>query len=549
MNPAFPASDSWPAATVQDKSRFRAPAMLANVLVPLGALLADYLFYLEKPGFNFSVYILFILAVQLLRLPRHAAVWRAAGLWVGLAGSVLSAGLVAWYGSTMAVLASLVSVMLVLGMLNQPELRLLTYALATALSGAWQASVAVWTVWRHPAKASAGREQFSRGWFYGRLLLLPLLLLLVFHLLFIAANPVYYRLSSRFFTLLGEWLSRILPSISVEHLLFLVLCFFTTAGALVVVPVYYFADHESRLGEFIRRQRDQVASFSVRQPDFKARAFRSLDLRKEYYVALAVFALLNGLLLVVNAIDVKVLWFGFRPAPGFDLTQFVHEGTYVLIFSILLAAGIMLWFFRRNLNFYGPGLPWLRWGATLWVLQNAVLALSVGLRNYYYITHTGLAYKRIGVCFFLALTLFGLGTVLLKIWQRRSAFSLVRLNTWAAYAMLLLLASGNWEIWIARYNLQNRFSTIDIGFLLDMPARVLPVLVERQAVLAHASELVVDNGYGTYERTSLTSAETILRDRVAKFQQRYQEHDNWQSRTVADIMVFDKLSDNQAEKH
>jgi hypothetical protein len=195
------------------------------------------------------------------------------------------------------------------------------------------------------------------------------------------------------------------------------------------------------------------------------------------------FGLLNVLLLAVNAVDINWLWFGFEPAPGFDLTQFVHEGTYVLIFSILLAAGIMLWFFRRNLNFYQPGLPLLRWGATAWVVQNVVLAISVGLRNYYYIVYTGLAYKRIGVYGFLLLTLFGLGTVLLKIWQQRSAFSLVRLNSWAAYVVLMLLAVGNWEIWIAEYNLQPGFSRLDIGFLLTMPPRVLPVLAAHYAML------------------------------------------------------------------
>ena len=50
------------------------------------------------------------------------------------------------------------------------------------------------------------------------------------------------------------------------------------------------------------------------------------------------------------------------------------------------------------------------------------------------------------MCFFLLLVFFGLVTVLLKIWQRRSAYSLIRLNSLAVYAVLLLLAAGNWEV-------------------------------------------------------------------------------------------------------
>jgi hypothetical protein len=316
------------------------------------------------------------------------------------------------------------------------------------------------------------------------------------------------------------------------------------AGALLTVPVHHFLDYESRFGEFVLRQRDRVASFGVRHPNFAYSKHWALDLRKEWLAAVVSFGLLNALLLVVNAVDIHWLWFGFEPAPGFDLTQFVHEGTYVLIFSILLAAGIMLWFFRRNLNFYKPGLPLLRWGATLWVVQNAVLAVSVGLRNYYYIEATGLAYKRIGVYGFLLLTLFGLGTVLLKIWQRRSAFSLVRLNSWAAYAVLLLLAAGNWEIWIAEYNLQPRFARLDIGFLLTMPPRVLPVLAERAALIDQAKELVQESDDGYFHPISAIEARQQLRSRLEAFRVEYPQR-HWQSRTGAAEQAYGQVAGHE----
>ena len=36
----------------------------------------------------------------------------------------------------------------------------------------------------------------------------------------------------------------------------------------------------------------------------------------------------------------------------------------------------------------------------------------------------------------------------------------MRLNALACYAVLLL-AAGNWEVWITQYNLQSRFKSID----------------------------------------------------------------------------------------
>ena len=512
-----------------------------RLLLPLGVVLFDWLFWREIGGLNIMVFSIFVVVAQLVLLPRRAAVRRSPYFWLMVAGSLFGGAMMAVYGSAVAALACVASVLLLLGYANQPTLKLLPYALLTAVGSVAQAGPRMLRGLRAPRHAGAG---VRRGWFYGRLLLVPLGILGAFHVLFAVANPVYDKLSGRALAAVGNWLARLLPDISLGHIIFLILGFLVTAGVVVVVPVYWLADHESRFGEFIRRQRDRVASFGVRRPDFRWKTTRTLDLRKEFIAAGAVFGLVNMLLLVVNTIDIRWLWFGFVPAPDFDLAQFVHEGTYVLIFSILLAMGIVLWFFRRNLNFYQPGLPWLRGGATVWVLQNAVLATSVGLRNYYYILHSGLAYKRIGVCFFLLLTFFGLATVLLKIWQRRSAYSLVRLNSLAAYVVLLLLAAGNWEVWMARYNLQPRFRTVDIGFLLDMPGRVLPTLLARRAVLDQVPHLSTSDAYGTATTIGSADAQRQLDAAAARWLGRYQTQADWQGRTYADWQTARALSAN-----
>ncbi|RSK45795.1 DUF4153 domain-containing protein [Hymenobacter perfusus] len=511
---------------------------LQKLLIPVGAVLFDVLFWNQEIGLNLALYTLFVVGATLAGLPRHAAAWRSGYFRLLLAGTLLSAGTVVWYGSGAAALACVASLTMLLGYVNQPHLKLVAYALLTAVAGAARVLPGLLPYLRLPA----GKGNWARTRFYGRLLAVPLLILVVFHILFVLANPVYARLTDAVLTNLGAWLAALLPAISVPHLLFFLLGLALTAGALVVVPFHFFLDHESRFGEFVLRQRDRVASFGVRRPDFRLQNRRTLDLRKEYLAALAVFGLVNLLLLLVNVIDIRWIWFGFRPEPGFDLTQFVHEGTYVLILSILVAMGIVLWFFRRNLNFYQQGLPALRWGATVWVLQNAVLAVSVGLRNYYYILHTELAYKRIGVYGFLLLTLFGLLTVLLKIWQRRSAYSLVRLNGLAVYALLLLLALGNWEIWIARYNLSSRFQTLNLGFLLAMPERVLPELAARQSVLDGMTRIIISPP-GAYTETTATPAEAraAVQARLAQWQQAYPRYHHWQSWTQAEATAYEAI--------
>ncbi|MFD2786601.1 DUF4173 domain-containing protein [Hymenobacter rubripertinctus] len=524
------------AAPAAVPARRRPLTVLQKLLIPAGAVLFDGLFWHRGAGLNLALYTVFVLGATLAGLPRHAPVWRSGYFRLLLAGTLLSAGGVVWYGSGAAQLACVISLTVLLGFVNQPHLKLVAYALLTAVGGAAQAVAGLLPYLRLPQDRAS---RWPRTRFYLRLLVLPLLILGVFHVLFLLANPRYSALVGAVLDQLGKWLAALWPNFSLPHLLFFLLGLVLTAGALVVVPFHFFQDQESRFGELVRRQRDRVASLGVRRPDFRTRDRGALDLRKEYLAALAVFGLVNGLLLVVNIIDVRWIWFGFVPAPGFDLTQFVHEGTYVLILSILVAMGIVLWFFRRNLNFYAPGLAALRWGATVWVGQNAVLAVSVGLRNYYYILHTGLAYKRIGVYGFLLLTFFGLITVLLKIWQRRSAFALVRLNSLAAYGLLLLLALGNWEIWIARYNLNPRFQTLDLGFLLEMPARVLPELAARQAVLDGMSRIIISPP-GSYNETTATPAQAraAIQHRLAQWRRQYPRTAHWQSWTRAESAAF-----------
>lgn len=505
---------------------------LQKLLLPVGAILFDVLFWQERAALNMLLYTLFVVGGVLAGLPRPVPAWRSGYFRLTLGGTLLSAGLVAWYGSAAAQLSCVVSLATWLGYVNQAHLKLVGYALLTGLGNLVPATQRLAQLVRLPRNVG---EQVGRSWYYGRLLVVPLLALVVFHGLFAVANPVYDALADRALDALGEALVWFFERFSIPHLLFFGLGLVLTAGAIFIIPSHFFADHESRFGEFVRRQRDRVASFAMRRPDFRARTFRPLDLRKEYLMALSLIGLVNALLLVVNVIDIRWIWFDFVPAPGFDLTQFVHEGTYVLILSILVAMGIVLWFFRRNLNFYQPGLRVLRWGATIWVLQNAVLAVSVGLRNYYYIHHTGLAYKRIGVYGFLLLTFFGLGTVLLKIWQRRSAYALFRLNALAAYAVLLLLAAGNWEIWMVRYNLQPRFHRVDYGFLLAMPDRVLPELAAREAGLAGRA-LNRETTYHAWVPLPASAAREMLHARIIGFGAQ-QARRHWPGYTWADYQA------------
>src|SRR5690606_3335407 len=95
---------------------------------------------------------------------------------------------------------------------------------------------------------------------------------------------------------------------------------------------------------------------------------------------------------------------------------------------------------------------WLRRLCYAWLAQNTILTISVLIRNLHYIDHFSLAGKRIGVVFFLAIVLFGIYSVFVKVKHQKSAFYLFKVNSLSVFVILLLSALPNWKQVIATYN-------------------------------------------------------------------------------------------------
>jgi hypothetical protein len=123
----------------------------------------------------------------------------------------------------------------------------------------------------------------------------------------------------------------------------------------------------------------------------------------------------------------------------------------MLIVSALLSIGILLFFFRKNLNHFSDNKR-LRQISTIWICQNIFMLVSVGLRNMNYVSQYGLTYKRIGVFIFLIITGLALFFLFRKINLRKTFFYHVRTCGWSVFGTLLIAGFINWDLLIARYN-------------------------------------------------------------------------------------------------
>jgi hypothetical protein len=188
----------------------------------------------------------------------------------------------------------------------------------------------------------------------------------------------------------------------------------------------------------------------------------------------------------------------------------------------------VLYYFRGNLNFYAKNKT-LKYLSYAWLAQNAVLVLSVGMRNYRYIQHFSLAYKRIGVIIFLVLTLYGLYTVFIKVEYRRSSFYLFRANTYAALVVLVATSFVNWDNVIARYNFaHSNESFLHLNFMCRLGDTALPILNKSAAEMEAIEKVQREKFFFEDDYMDAAGYNFFIARRVTTFKYEWEHKSIWE---------------------
>jgi hypothetical protein len=308
-----------------------------------------------------------------------------------------------------------------------------------------------------------GHRPLSFIW-KSRIFIIPLLVIVLFIALYRNSNPVFDKLvvnAGHYFRMGWDYIFKDIDFLLILTFLFGLAVsnfFFMKINAQSVINSDLNSDDDLK-----RKKR----KFTVN--------FRFNALKNEYKSGIFLLLLLNLILMVLNVIDIYWVWFNFK-WEGQYLKQFVHEGTYLLILSVIISIILVLYFFRGNINYYS-GNKFLKYLASLWLVQNGILTISVAIRNFWYINYFSLAYKRIGVIIFLILTFYGLITVLIKVRHRKSAFYLFRTNANVLVFILIISSIINWDNFIAKYNFKHsENSFLHLDFMSTLPDKTLPYL-------------------------------------------------------------------------
>lgn len=381
----------------------------------------------------------------------------------------LTALAVVFVNSTLAIFINMLICFIAIGILIFPEARSLTTTIQLSFYNIFTSqSNALYNISNINKDKKESSSKFRRI----RIFLIPIVIIIIFLIIYSNSNPVFENILSNFIQSINKFLNNIFRYIDIDLSIVILLGLLSSNYIFFRNTDQHLENKDKAANDFLQRIRKRVS-----------RQLNLNSLTNELKAAIFLLAILNIIILILNVIDIYWVWFNFS-WDGALLKQFVHEGTYLLILSIIISIIIVLYYFRGNLNFYKNNI-WLKRLSYAWIMQNAILAISVGIRNYWYIYYYSLAYKRIAVIVFLILTLYGLYTVYQKVKDKKSAFYLIRSNLRFTVLILVISSLFNWDTIIARYNFSQSYRAyVHFDFLASLSYKALPYLEKPLAELS-----------------------------------------------------------------
>ena len=421
-------------------------------------VLFTFVFHQESAGINFLIFevvlIVFLLISRRISFNGFLTI-------LAIGSTLFTSIAVTLFASGFAIAMNIISLILLSGIVVYPKVKSIIFGFGFSFVNMLYAQREFFNTF---SGNSARNPKTSRLLRRTRIFLIPTAIILLFLIIYRRSNPLFDDFVGGSIRYVTDYIWQLIKDLDFSIL-------FTLIAGLLVANTFVYQHIESNILETNNKVSDQLA----RQRRKKTSGFKLPDLNNENKAGIFLLAMLNSILLIVNIIDIHWVWFNFE-WDGQYLKQFVHEGTYLLIVSIFISIFLVLFFFRENLNFY-PKNQYLKYLSYVWLGQNAILAISVAMRNFWYINYFNLAYKRLGVAIFLIMTVYGILSVICKVRNKKSAFYLFKTNALAVFLILVISSFVNWDAYIVRYNFEHaKTAFVHLDYLSTLSDKTLPEL-------------------------------------------------------------------------
>ena len=394
-------------------------------LILVCSVVFTLLFYNESIGLNLSIFGFFILALIYYFFRNRFDHYSYFILTITAALSCIA---FAWYGDFVSFVAVFLSIILLQFKVNKPKLKIIL-AMPIVFINSF---------------ASIVRIFLFRDWLPARktenFLIKKMVAYFLIPSIFIFLFCIVYSFGSDSF---ADLFFMYTLDINLPQAIFVVLLgfYFSFSFWNFWVPEI-FVDNNSKLNNDFNDNslNESVSTFSL----------LDLDINFERKSGEITLFLLNLLLVVfIGMYNYEQF---FQETITTTLSAATHERVNAVVFSIIMAVGVVLFYFKGSFNFDAKAEK-LKVLTKIWILLNGILIISTCVKNAEYILNFGLTYKRLGVFAFLVLAIIGLYFTFMKIQNKKTNAYLFNQMFWCFYGTILLCSFVNWGGIITSYNI------------------------------------------------------------------------------------------------
>jgi len=486
-------------------------------LITVATFVFSYLFYRQITGINYLVFSI-VLSAGYLVLNKDLLKNKN---WILFSiTSLLSSFFIMWHHSDLAVWATICSLLLQSAYALKGNSSVLSNGFYAIYSiGGAMVFLIINLVTRNTKKEEGKTSKRGVNYLIG---LGVFIIALIFFLIYKNANPLFEKYTEKINLdfISGAWIA------------------FTLMGFLIIYGLI-----KNQRIKAIDQFEDSLL-LSLGKTDKTSKSF-------ERPAGVALFLLLNVMLLFINILDVVYLYVLKQLPEGISHTQFVHDGVGMLILSIVLGITIILILFRNALNFESNN-KLIKGLVAFWIIQNIMMIVSTCVRNQIYVTEFNFTYKRIGVFVYLILASFGLITTLYKVYYKKSNWYLVKINSLIGFLFLCASTSIDWDRQINEFNIsqkQNKMIALDKKYLLGLSEISIPYLQKIKSHPTFNTDSVklndlrgIDSFSGDFNNYGYSLNSEDLDKKTYEFLKRLHKYNSWQSWNQRDQYILSELN-------
>ncbi len=385
-----------------------------------GVLIFLFLFYNQEAALNISLFAFAIWVITYFSATRKK---EKQTFWILSFTMLISLLSWAWYGDTLSFFALLLSTMATTCHAQLPALNVILYPFLFVINTfTLPFRVLFVTHWIPKSKSKPSLQK----WF--ATIIIPMSFVVIFLLIYTTGSSTFQNFFQNLF------------SFNIDQVLLLsALSFFILFNLWVLWAPR----------PLIRLNTELSDHFSDNPKKSFFPSIRILDKDLEKRSGKISLILLNVLILIF-IISYNYEQFFITSLPS-ELSKEIHDRVDTIVISILMAIGVILFYFRNKADRRRASLV-LKKLAYTWLILNVLLLVSALVKNGEYVFTYGLTFKRISVFIFLLICIAGLILSGIKIRYDRTNSFLINRMTWVLYAVLIIASPINFSWIVTKFN-------------------------------------------------------------------------------------------------